>query len=58
MVALTLREQKASETIGQRKKLYPTPVPDWGRFQGKAGTWAIKVKMAQGEVLDQRDLSV
>ena len=55
---LTLSSWKASKLIRRRKKaLWPSGT-DWGWDQGKAGTCAIEVKMAQEEVLDQRDLSV
>ena len=50
---------KASKIFGYRKKLsYCLLVPDWGWDQGKIGTCTIEVKMAAGEALEQRDLSV
>lgn len=48
-------------TLSMRKALpssLPPPIPHWGVGQGKASTCAVKVEMVQGEMLDQRSLSV
>ena len=56
---LTLSTHKARKiNLIVEKLSYSLLVQDWRWDQGKAGICAIKVKMAEGEVLDQRGLSL
>ena len=56
---LTLSMHMSSKIIGLEKQaLLPFLIPDWRWDLAKSGTSAIKVKMVQGLVLDQRGPSV